>query len=894
MPKPRNAKTSSSRSRGRGSAPRQPNPSALSLPSWLSVWASPAEKRPWDWRDAAVLLPILALGLVLRLVYLREIMALPDFDMHMMDAAYKDAWAKAILLGHWPVDSVHPDPGLSTSPYLRPPGYPFFLALVYLLTGTNYLAVRLIQMGLGLGSVALVYALGRSMFGRVAAGIAAGLMASYWALIYFEGKMNEASVVAFLLLVLVALARTWRDDPPPARYLWGGVVFGIVILMRTETILFAPFLAGWAWWATRGRMPIPRQVVRLTLFTAATAALILPVTARNYWVSGEFVPICTIGGLNLYAGNNPDADGSFPTLDYRRLFGVSTTLSHHNVQELLFAHRERMGDPTLGHADLERFFIAEALRFMRENPAETIRLAFRKTFLFWGPWEITSNKVLYFDRLHSPVLYWLPGFPLVAGLGWVGIALFFRRYRGGDPAITAPVAQAATLLTLLLVISFLTHLLFFVVGRFRVPILPILIIFSAYAVATILVMAYARDWRRAGGWGLAAIAAVAFFHIPLVSYDYELHRWHYQRGQAYGMQGDIDRAIEELERAYDAGGRDAWLLSEMGFARSVAGEFEKAVSFYERALDRDPADADTRNKLGVALLQLGEVAAAEEQFREAIRYDFTQPEARLNLARRLVGTQRFDEAREQYERLLEIHPGHSMARFEFGTLMAQLGEGPAARALFEAVVEQVPSHAAAWNYLGFERAAAGNLDGAREAYRRALQESPGFVLAHINLGNLHATEGRFDEATVHFAEVLELDEGNSLANQGLGFIHLERGEIEAAMDRFHLAVETDPGNALSHLFLGDILVGRGDTERGRYHLEQAVLYAPSLIEAQLSLGELLMRLGRPAEARARYEAALAIDPDSDQARAAIARIDGGLRGREIPEIAPGNVLLFSP
>ena len=859
----------------------------------------------WNWKDAAILAPILILGLILRVLYLQEILSAPDFAFPVMDAAYKDAWAKSMLTGRWPIESGQPDPGLSTSPYLRPPGYSLFLAAVYLLTGTSYLAVRLVQMALGLASAVLMYTLGRALFGRAIGAVGAAFMVTYWILIFFEGELSEPSLIVFILLAMINLMRLWPHMPESRHFLWPGVCLGMLILLRPETGLLAPFLLLWGWWVTRGKASTGRRAAQLALFTAATAALILPVTARNYIVSGEFVPICTIGGLNLYAGNNPDANGSFPNLDYSELFGVSTTLSHHNFQELLFAHRRNTGNPELGHADLERFFVSEALAYMRENPGHILQLAMRKVLLFWGPWEVTSNKVLYFEREHSRFLSWLPGFPLVAGLAWAGFALWVRNAR--RHSLSGETKQAGVLIAAIVAISCLTHILFFVVGRFRVPVIPLLILFAAYALVSTYLMARAGQWKQVGIWGSIAAALVIFFHIPLVSYEYERDRWHYMRGMSYGVTGDLESAIKELQLAVDAGGREYWLLSEMGFARSIQGEFALAADWFERALEVQPDDSMTLNRYGYALLQLDRLDEAEATFRTALEYDFTQFEARYNLALMLMRSNQLEEAEAEFRQLLEIHPNQVNALFDFGLLLAAKGDSAGAQEMFRRAVAITPSHANAWNYLGMELASQGDLEGAQEAYRTALAADAGNLLVHINLGNLYAHQGRYEDAAVHYMQVRARDMGESdpdqeelrppddhdaLALQGLGFALAQQGNRDEAISRFQQSLDINPNNPVAHNALGYELMERGNMEQARHHFEQAIAQDPNMILARNNLGDLFVRTGRPGEARTQYEAVLGIAPANEYAQRALARIEERLGGREEIQGTSGNILLF--
>ena len=109
---------------------------------------------------------IILAGLFLRIFYLLEYIDSPDYGAPAVDAAYHDYWARGLVTGKWTVPDSAVDPQVYRHPFYRPPGYPYFLALVYLVFGTGALAPRIVQMLLGLSAAVLAYYLGRQWWGR--------------------------------------------------------------------------------------------------------------------------------------------------------------------------------------------------------------------------------------------------------------------------------------------------------------------------------------------------------------------------------------------------------------------------------------------------------------------------------------------------------------------------------------------------------------------------------------------------------------------------------------------------------------------------------------------------------------------------------------------------------
>ena len=123
----------------------------------------------------------------------------------------------------------------------------------------------------------------------------------------------------------------------------------------------------------------------------------------------------------------------------------------------------------------------------------------------------------------------------------------------------------------------------------------------------------------------------------------------------------VDTAIESLAKAVRAGGEDAQILSELGFAYLKADQLKKAADTFRRLVKLAPDVADGHNYLGTAYRRLNRFDDAVVSYRRAIelRPDFA--EALLNLGVALQAQKCLEEALRSYKRALELAP--STARF---------------------------------------------------------------------------------------------------------------------------------------------------------------------------------------------------------------------------------------
>ena len=132
--------------------------------------------------------------------------------------------------------------------------------------GKSYVAVRLLQVLMGTAGVGLVFWMSRKLMGDKPALFAAGLMAAYRGLYFFEILLLKATMVTFLSAVSCALGVA-AADKPEVKWRWValGVSLGLLTLLRGNFQAIIPFMAVWvfvyAW-----KDPVKKRMVRAALF----------------------------------------------------------------------------------------------------------------------------------------------------------------------------------------------------------------------------------------------------------------------------------------------------------------------------------------------------------------------------------------------------------------------------------------------------------------------------------------------------------------------------------------------------------------------------------------------------------------------------------------------------
>lgn len=771
-------------------AARRPPPSPEPPPERAD--GSPRGRRRAWW----LLLVVLLLGAGVRVAYLAEIRRAPDFAFPGRDALYHDYWARALVSGDWTPPPGKPDPEIRTSPYLRPPGYPFFLAGVYLLTGSSYLGARIVQMLLGLASALLAFLLGRRLFGEAAGLLAAAFLSFYWIFPYYEGELHAPVVAVFLVLALANLLHLWALSRRARVALAAGLCLGAFVLVRPNALLVVPVALAWVAWVARrhGARALPAAAALL----AGTVALVAPVTLRNALVTGDPVLVSSNAGINLYLAHNPQADGVSSRLpEITRLSGRSgwTCFDYPEIARGV----ERIAGRPMDPSGVSDYFARRALAFIRADPLRALRWAFGRAVLFWGPAEVSNDEVVAYDRAYSPVLSHLPGgFSLVLTLALLGGALLVAEARvagraGAESRLAPADIEVAVLLGAFVVTYFLSLLPTIVAARYRVPLLPPLLLFGAYGAARVGGWVRRQELRRAGLWVLAAGLLYFVVSRPYVPYQPDRGAWHFNRAAAAQRQGDLQEAVREYRAALAADPRDADAHSNLGSVLDTLGQREEAIAELRAALALEPDLAVAHNNLGAALLRAGREAEARSELRAALAIDPDYAEAHHNLGLSLAAGGELAAAEEEYRRALAAEPGYLSAEVGLARVLARQGRLAEAIAEFRRVLERRPDDAAVHHDLGTALAQSGDLDAARSELTRAVELDPGASLAENDLGNVYALQGDLAAAAAHFARAVELAPDAPDAHLNLATALRQQGKAAEARRELRQALRLRPG-----------------------------------------------------------------------------------------------------
>lgn len=344
--------------------------------------------------------------------------------------------------------------------YYQPFYYAVFLPVIYFICGKfSILAVIVVQTLLSSATVYLAGMCGAKVFNRRAGIIAAAAAAISSPLILYVPYHQNETLHCYLLTLLTFLTLRAVERSRWFDWVFAGLAAGVAILNRGNINLLLPVLFAALVFSCRQKKDSWKEIwkkVLLTLFSVIV--LQLPFVIHNSIALKRFSGPSTAADAVLALGNTVEAPAG------GRDPGLPAGAMYYPVAYQRAMARASGAYPVSMGEQMWEFFCAEPLAFCE--------LQFRKALLFWDGREIPNNVSLEHDGFASSLLrYLLPGRSVVLlTFALAGIFWFIPRLK----------RKEIKLLVLYgFVLCFYAAVtLFYMLSRFRAPVLPLLFIFG--------------------------------------------------------------------------------------------------------------------------------------------------------------------------------------------------------------------------------------------------------------------------------------------------------------------------------------------------------------------------------------------------------------------------------
>ena len=632
-------------------------------------------------------------ALIVKIVYVVQTSDALFVRVPTMDARYYDQMAQDIARGRVLRDEA----------FFMGPLYPYFLAIIYSVVGHDFSVVRMVQAVGGASTVVLTFLIGRRLFRPSAAMLGAVLLMLHGATVFYESELLMEWLGTLLnctALWLLLRARTtgWRG------YAAAGAVLGLSALARASILLFALFVVVWIIRVEQGH----RRRSGAIAFGVALLASVSPAVVHNLIVSRDFVPITSNAGMNFYIGNSRNANGTFVLIPGVDLIEDVTTSQ--------YVERATGRVPT--PSDVSHFWFERGMEDVRKDPGRALRLMVRKIGIFFSGYEVPQIESFDIQERESwwlRILFVRSWFVVSAGL--LGMAIAFRA------------VPASRLLSGYVFAYALSIVVFFVTGRYRSQVIPVLCLFAGFALLTLPVLARRpRSLAAAAVVGvlLAIVTAPSIFALPE---DMVMFREYVHRGRRLSVTGEYAPALREIDRAIAIFPKESEGYVHRAIIHKESGDDFKAIEDYNRALDFDSTDASVHYDLAQALRRVNLAREAVREYDLAIRYEPTMLQAYNNLGVTLRELGLMEQAAVVFRKATEIAPSYAKAFNNLGALYAEMGRHEDAVTVFEETTRRFPDYANGYKNLAMAYAQQKRARPALAAMKRYVQLAPNDVQA---------------------------------------------------------------------------------------------------------------------------------------------------------------------
>lgn len=539
-------------------------------------------------------------GLFLRIWHLIQTAAVPTSYSLSGDSAGYFEWAQRIAAGDW----------LGDLPFYQAPLYPYVLAILMKAFGAEIVGIRFVQAFFGAVSIGLIGLATRPLFGSTVALLAALILAVYPPAIFYDGIIQKTSLASLLLCGLLAVLTRLDRRPQWLYSLSAGLLLGLLTLTRENALLWTPLPLLWIGLGLNGLKP-RRRVWLAASYGCGLWLALFPVAARNAYVGGEWSATTFQSGPNFYIGNHLDANGLYQPL-----------VPGHETPMYERADAQRLAEQAEGRSltsrEVSRFWMNLALDEIRSAPGHWAGLMATKVLMVINRYEVPDVESMQVYRQFSPPLQALAmigHFGLLGPLAVMGIAQSWQDRR-------------QLWLFYLLSLSMVAAVaMFFILGRYRYPLVPLLTPFAAYALhagwkAIRLRQTQGLKWPLAIGFLVGGLCNLPIHDRVTLEASSLMNQ-----GAAAGQAGNLEASIRWIGAAISLQPEMPEAHFNLGRALSLSGRYAEAVAAFREAQRQSPELVMVDYQLGDALEKLGDRAVALIHYRRAAQRDPQDPRA---------------------------------------------------------------------------------------------------------------------------------------------------------------------------------------------------------------------------------------------------------------------------
>ncbi|MFK7873986.1 MAG: tetratricopeptide repeat protein [Oligoflexales bacterium] len=628
---------------------------------------------------------LFVLGFFVRIIFLWETIDHPTFYDPIIDArTYHHAAMTLAQNFVW-----------TPSFFWQPFFYPFTLSVFYLIFGVHLLGAKIAQAFLGGLSCFLVYKISSFLLSKNQSFITALFWCFYMPAVIYEVEiLGAGQAIFFFLLCLFLNTKIFLLEEKPKKYFLSlvGFVNGLSILVRP---VFLPIIIVQSFFLMR------KHRVGYISYVLSTVFPILALCFLSYLAIGSFSFLPKSGGLNFYLGNSKNM---CETINIRPGYQWEKIQAE--------AERER-----LNHQSRNNYFIQKTFQDWKENPSVVVSNVFEKFIRFFSSRELPRNIDIYNYRQSSWLAY--TGLVKVGPLGIVtGFIFSFCFY--GIWLLRKKTPFSFYVFSVLYVSSLL---MIFVATRYRLPVMPLFLMFSIYGFSFFINSFRSFDKKH---MMCGLLNPLLFFTTQIIYPQFceekisYLSEMYYCLGTNADKKNEPHQAIWSYEKSLDISSNHQDSLHNLIWNYRKIGENKKASLKIENSNFHE-MNEKTHSTAYLIYTSLNHDQKARKHLEAALTLNPYHEDSLNHKGEWFRRRKNFQRALDFFQKSLEINPYSSITHNNIAVVYASLYDREKAVSHFEKAVLYNPSYGEAYFNLGLTLEQLERIPEALESYRKSIQ-----------------------------------------------------------------------------------------------------------------------------------------------------------------------------
>ncbi|HEX4923027.1 MAG TPA: tetratricopeptide repeat protein [Bdellovibrionales bacterium] len=276
----------------------------------------------------------------------------------------------------------------------------------------------------------------------------------------------------------------------------------------------------------------------------------------------------------------------------------------------------------------------------------------------------------------------------------------------------------------------------------------------------------------------------------------------------------------------------------LGEAYSLEGFVDKAIEEFKLVLLYDPHSPHVRLRLGAEYLKKGLISEALAQIEHAVREHPENADGRLLLGGLYASLKMYEKAQKEYETLIKTDPKNRDAYLHLGALYAEQQKYAQSIEMFKKLTadKEAENPHLPYYYIARVYQEQKDLKRSEENYKKTLEIRPDFEDGVMSLARLYEESNKKNQMTSLLETFQDKHGPSERVADTLGRVYLEDERFDRAIRQFEIIEASDSTNLNVKVKIALILIEQKDYLKATAKLKQILAQAPDSDKIRFYLG----------------------------------------------------------